>query len=335
MKLLRKIFFPIVPVYYLITGLRNKLFDLNVLKSKSYNIPIICVGNLSVGGTGKTPMIEYLVRLLKEKYKLAVLSRGYKRITSGFVLANDKIKVEEIGDEPYQFKNKFNNILVAVDKDRQNGIEQLLKLKSSPEIILLDDGFQHRKVKADLYILLTPFYKLYTDDFLLPSGDLRETKSGAKRADIVVVTKCPHNLKEAQKSRISNKLKLENHQKLFFSSIFYDESVYNEKGSRSIDKLIGQKFSLVTGIANSKPLVDYLSSKGLEFEHLNYRDHHNFTEKDLNAFKSKKLIVTTEKDYMRLKDNIDNQNLFYLPIRTEISKADDFNELVKQFVINF
>ena len=335
MKLLRKIFFPIVPVYYLISGLRNKLFDLNILRSKSYNIPIICVGNLSIGGTGKTPMIEYLIRLLQTKYTLAILSRGYKRSTSGFILANDKTKVDEIGDEPFQFKHKFHDILVAVDADRQNGIEQLLEMNDSPQIILMDDGFQHRKVRAGLYILLTPFYKLYTEDFLLPYGDLRESKSGAKRADVIIVTKCPVDLKDEVKAEISNKLNQNSDQRLFFSSISYDDIIYNEKGSASINKLEGMKFTLVTGIANSKPLVEYLKSKGLTFEHLNYKDHYNFSEKDIDKFKSKNLILTTEKDYMRLKDKLDVYNLYYLHIKTEINNDNNFNELVKQFVFKF
>ena len=171
MKLLRKIFFPIVPIYYVVTRLRNKLFDLNVFKSKSYNLPIICVGNLSVGGTGKTPMIEYLIRLLQDDNKLATLSRGYKRSTSGFKLANNDTRVDEIGDEPYQFHQKFKDILVAVDEDRQHGIEELLKLDNSPKIILLDDAFQHRKVEASFNILLTTYSNLYVDDILLPTGD--------------------------------------------------------------------------------------------------------------------------------------------------------------------
>jgi len=335
MKLLRKIFFPIVPVYYLITSLRNKLFDLNLIESKSYNIPIICVGNLSVGGTGKSPMIEYLVRLLQKNYSVAVLSRGYKRSTSGFILANEKTKVEEIGDEPYQFKNKFPDIQVAVDADRQNGIEELLNLNNSPEIILLDDGFQHRKVKAGLYILLTSFHKLYTEDILLPYGDLRESKSGAKRADVIIVTKCPVDLKDEVKAEISNKLNLNNDQNLFFSGITYEDIIYNNKESKPIDNLIGLNFSLVTGIANSQPLLEYLRSKGLTFEHLDFQDHYNFKRKDIDNLKNKKIILTTEKDYTRLKDKLDASKLFYLPISTEINNASDFNELIKQFVIKF
>lgn len=335
MKLLRKIFFPLVPIFFLISWVRNKLFDLNFLKSKTYSIPVICVGNLSVGGTGKTPMIEYLVRFLSKDFFLAILSRGYKRDTSGFILANDNTTVGEIGDEPYQYKYKFNDVLVAVDANRQNGIETLLGLNNSPDIILLDDGFQHRKVKAGLYILLTSFYKLFTEDFLLPYGDLRESKRGAKRADVVIVTKCPKDLNEGDKIEIAKRLKLTSNQKLFFSSISYDDTIYSERESTSINKLNSLKFSLVTGIANSEPLVAYLESIGLSFEHLNYKDHYNFTEKDLDKLNSKKLILTTEKDFMRLKGKLDEAKLFYLPIKTEIYNEDDFKTLVRQFVLKF
>jgi tetraacyldisaccharide 4'-kinase len=335
MMLLRKILFPIVPAYYLITSFRNKLYDLNILKAKSFDIPVICVGNLSVGGTGKSTMIEYLFRLIQKEHRVAVLSRGYKRKTSGFILGVDGVKVEDLGDEPYQFKSKFSDILVAVDTDRQHGIEQLMSLKNSPDIILLDDGYQHRKVKAGLNILLTPFSKLYVDDFLLPTGDLRESKRGAKRADIVIVTKCPVGLKEEEKINIEKKLNLKRNQKLYYSSISYDESIYNNKSGKLLEKLKDQKFTLVTGIANSKPLVDYLTSKDFNFEHLNYKDHYNFKAKDIEKFRKRDLILTTEKDYMRLKDKVEASKLFYLPIRAEISNKDEFNEFIKQFVIKF
>ena len=335
MKLLRKIFFPIVPIYYVVTRLRNKLFDLNVLKSKSYNLPIICVGNLSVGGTGKTPMIEYLIRLLQDDNTLATLSRGYKRSTSGFMLANNDTRVDEIGDEPFQFYKKFNNILVAVDEDRQHGIETLQSLESVPSLILLDDAYQHRKVKAGFNILLTTYSNLYSDDIMLPTGDLREPRSGAERANIVVVTKCPNNLDDNDKIRIKSKLNLNENQSLFFSSIVYDDSVFNNGESLSISNLKNKDFTLVTGIANAQPMVDYLKSKDLNFEHLNFKDHYNFTDKDLEVLNQKKLIVTTEKDYVRLNKRIDNAELYYLLIKVDIDNADEFNKLVKHFVLNF
>ena len=335
MKLLRKIFFPIVPIYYVVTRLRNKLFDLNVFKSKSYNLPVICVGNLSVGGTGKTPMIEYLIRLLKDDNTLATLSRGYKRSTSGFKLANGKTKVDEIGDEPYQFHQKFQDILVAVDENRQHGIDELLKLDNSPEVILLDDAFQHRKVKAGFNILLTTYSNLYADDIMLPTGDLREPRKGAERADIVVVTKCPTCISDIEKNSIRNKLNLNDNQSLFFSSIAYEDSVFNDNETHTVSELKDKDFTLVTGIANSKPLVDYLKSESLNFEHLNYKDHYNFTGKDLEFLNQKQLIITTEKDFMRLNNQLTKAKLFYLPIKVEIDNANEFNKLVMEFVVNF
>ena len=335
MKLLRKMFFPIVPIYYLVTGLRNKLFDLNILKSKSYNIPIICVGNLSVGGTGKTPMIEYLIRLLKNDHSIATLSRGYKRQTSGFLLANSETKVGELGDEPFQFQYKFNDILVAVDEDRQNGIEHLLALNSPPGVILLDDGFQHRKVKAGLSILLTQYNKLYVNDMVLPTGDLRESKSGAKRADIIIVTKCPKELDDLKKEVIRKKLKLNSNQKLFFSFISYQDTICNLEKSIPIDNLASVHFTLITGIADSKHLIDHLKSKGLIFDHINFKDHHNFNEKDIDKFRNQELILTTEKDFMRLQNKVDSPKLYYLPIKTELLDGGDFNKMIKQFVLKF
>lgn len=335
MKLLRKIFFPIVPIYYVVTSLRNKLFDLNVFKSKSYNLPVICVGNLSVGGTGKTPMIEYLIRLLKDDNTLATLSRGYKRSTSGFKLANGKTKVDEIGDEPYQFYQKFQDILVAVDENRQHGIDELLKLDNSPEVILLDDAFQHRKVKAGFNILLTTYSNLYADDIMLPTGDLREPRKGAERADIVVVTKCPTCISDIEKNSIRNKLNLNDNQSLFFSSIAYEDSVFNDNETHTVSELKDKDFTLVTGIANSKPLVDYLKSESLNFEHLNYKDHYNFTGKDLEFLNQKQLIITTEKDFVRLNNQLTKAKSFYLPIKVEIDNANEFNKLVKEFVVNF
>ena len=209
MILLRKILFPFSVLYGIITSFRNFLFDIGILKSYSFSVPIIAVGNLSVGGTGKTPQIEYLIRLLSPKYKLATLSRGYKRQSKGFVLADETSNALTLGDEPYQFFTKFKNIQVAVDANRKNGIEQLLSQKVKPEIILLDDAFQHRKVKASFYILLTTYGDLFSDDWILPTGNLRESRSGAQRADLVIVTKCPVNLPLEEQNEIKNKLNLE------------------------------------------------------------------------------------------------------------------------------
>ena len=332
MNLVRKILFPIVPIYFLITWLRNWFYDIGIFKSNSYNFPIICVGNLSAGGTGKTPMIEYLIRLLKNEYKIATLSRGYKRNTKGFYIADKNSSAKKIGDEPFQIHQKFNDIVVSVDEDRHNGISQLQKLQNVPEIILLDDGFQHRKVKAGLNILLTTYDALYVDDFVLPTGNLREPKSGAKRAQIIAVTKCPDSLTENEKQHIISKLKPLNTQDVFFGSVKYSEIVYGHQTSKSLISLQKQKFTLVTGIANPKPLLNFLKSNGYNFEHLNFKDHHNFSESELKMLEMKHLILTTEKDYMRLKNSIDKNRLWYLPIEIEVFENKKFENLILKYV---
>jgi tetraacyldisaccharide 4'-kinase len=332
MNFIRKILFPIVPIYYVVTWFRNWCFDIGIFKSKSYNFPIICVGNLSVGGTGKTPMIEYLIRLLKDKYKVATLSRGYKRNTNGFYIADENASAEIIGDEPFQFHQKFKDIVVSVDGNRQNGIKELKQLQHVPEIILLDDAFQHRKVKAGLNILLTAFDKLYVDDFVLPTGNLREPKIGAKRAQIIIVTKCPDDLNESKRKEIITKLKPLSLQKVFFSTIKYSEMVYGNQLSEPLINLQKERFTLVTGIANPKPLLIFLNSRRYNFEHLNFKDHHSFTESELKMLNTKPLILTTEKDYMRLKDNIAKERLFYLPIEMQIFSNEKFSYLVNEYV---
>lgn len=331
MKFIRIILFPIVPIYYIVTWLRNKLYDLGIKSSKSYNFPVVCVGNLSTGGTGKTPMIEYLIRLLKDEKSIATLSRGYKRKTEGFVLADKNANADTIGDEPFQFYNKFEDILVTVDGDRQNGIEQLRSLSPKPEIILLDDAYQHRKVKAGFNILLTAYNNLYYTDIVLPTGNLREPRSGAKRADIIVVTKCSKDISEVEKNKISSKIKLEKHQKLFFSYVNYADKVISSLNSLKLATL--PKFTLVTGIANSKPLVDFLASKGLKFDHLEFSDHYNFRPSDIDNLVSKSLIITTEKDYVRLSANENlKDKLYYLPIQIKIDNSDIFKDMIKSFI---
>ncbi|SDH07259.1 tetraacyldisaccharide 4'-kinase [Winogradskyella thalassocola] len=331
MKIIRIILFPIVPIYFVITWLRNWLYDVGIKPSKSYDFPVICVGNLSTGGTGKTPMIEYLIRLLKDEKSLATLSRGYKRKTDGFVLADKNASADTIGDEPFQFYRKFSNVTVAVDADRQNGIAKLRTLNSLPEVVLLDDAFQHRKVKAGFNILLTAYNNLYYKDIVLPSGNLREPRSGAKRADLIVITKCNKNISEGEKGEIASRLNIKNNQHLFFSYVDYASEVLSESDSLELTKL--PKFTLVTGIANAKPLVDFLVEKGLKFDHLEFSDHYNFRATDIKNLASKSLIVTTEKDYVRLSNHrsLDGK-LYYIPIEIKIDKAAQFNAAVKAFV---
>jgi len=333
--LLRKILFPFVPIYYLVTWFRNKFYDLGIKKSKAYDFPVICVGNLNVGGTGKTPMIEYLIRLLKNDYQIATLSRGYKRKTKGFQLADKNSSVETIGDEPFQFYNKFNeDIIVAVDENRQRGINRL-RLNDKPEVILLDDAFQHRKVKAGLNILLTTYGDLYSDDFVLPTGNLREPRIGANRANIIVVTKCPSVLSEINKSEIIKKMRPKYYQKVFFSTISYSNELFSDNDKISLNNEI-QDFTLVTGIANADSLVGFLKSKNLRFKHLDYDDHYEFSKQDIQLFAEKKLIITTEKDYMRLMtyESLKGK-LFYLPIEAYINDASMFNKLINDFVNNY
>ena len=334
MNLLRKLLFPFAILYGVITSIRNFLFDISVLKSYSFNLPIIAVGNLSVGGTGKTPQIEYLIRLLSEKYKIATLSRGYKRQSDGFILAQANSNARLLGDEPFQFFEKFPSIQVAVDADRKNGIEQLLSLPEKPEVILLDDAFQHRKVKAGFYILLTSYGDLYSDDCMLPTGNLRETRSGAKRADLIVVTKCPFDLSLDKQNDIRKRLKLSVNQQLYFTFIAYDTFVYGEKQKVNINEIQSTVKVLVAGIAKPEPFFTYL--KNTNDVCLSFPDHHNFTEKDIleiTKTAQNNIIITTEKDYMRLKGSLPNEQLFYLPIKSAfISESQNFDKTIINYV---
>ena len=314
MKMFRKLLFPFSIIYGFIVAVRNWFYDIGFFKSYSFDIPIIAVGNLSVGGTGKTPQIEYLIRLLSANYKVAVLSRGYKRHSKGFQLANEKATATTIGDEPFQYFQKFKNIQVAVDSNRVNGINRLLSGTKIPEIILLDDAFQHREVKAGFYILLTTYNDLYCDDFILPAGNLRESKVGARRADIIIVTKCPKNISTYEQNAIKNKLKLQTRQSLIFSFIDYNDSVINKTKSIKIDDLRTINKLIIAGIAKPKPFIDFI--KNDDDDILIFPDHHHFTQKDLNEIDKKsknKIIITTEKDYVRLQDTFLNEkfpNLF-------------------------
>lgn len=304
MRLLRKILFPISLLYGLVVYLRNRFYDWDLFPSKSYRIPIICVGNLSVGGTGKTPMVELLIALLKEKYKVAVLSRGYKRKSKGFVLASEESTYYDLGDEAYQIHTKFKEVQVAVDADRQNGIA-FLEREIAPDVILLDDAFQHRKVKPGFSILLTAYDSLYISDWYLPTGNLRDSKREARRADVCVVTKNPPESLEADLTRIKHKLNLKPHQKILFSYLKYDTNLYGKGSLRHLQDLKNKQITLVTGIANPKPLLHFLNENEISFEHLSYKDHHNFSTKELRDLQSKSNVVTTEKDYMRLKKDVD------------------------------
>ncbi len=329
MNYLRKILFPFSWLYGGITALRNLFYDKGWLESKSYTTPIICVGNLSTGGTGKSPMIELLINLLKKDYQVAVLSRGYKRKTKGFKEVLKDSTAEEVGDEPLQFKQNFPEVTVAVCVDRQEGIENL---KVKADVILLDDAYQHRKVKSSTYVLLTTFSDLYINDSMLPTGNLRESIKGAQRADIIIVTKCPEGVAYAKLQEIQFSLNLKPHQKIYFSKIGYDENIIGVTETLSLNYLEDKPFTLVTGIANPGPLVDYLKRKELNFEHIKYPDHHHFSISDLKQLKEKDIILTTEKDYMRLESKLNKFAVYYLPIKTIILKNQE--EFFKDYIIS-
>ncbi len=334
MTIFRKFLFPFALLYGLVMHFRNYLYDIGFFKSTKFPFPVICVGNLSAGGTGKTPMIEYLLELLSKNYKVAALSRGYGRETKGFILLDGSESAREVGDEPLQFKSRFKDAIIAVDENRVHGIS-LLENRFSPEVILLDDAFQHRKVKAGLNILLTSYGDLYVDDFMLPTGNLREPLRGVKRARIIVVTKCPADLTRKEQDEISKRLKLKSYQKLYFSYIEYAEKIYKEDEEISLSAILNEKISLVTGIANPKSLCNYLDKMKIDFTHFKFPDHHNFSPSDLKKFSSASRILTTEKDYMRLKNLISHPGLYYLPIKMKfISNPDGFNRELSQYVLN-
>lgn len=332
MKALRFLLFPFAILYDVVTRIRNFLFEVGIFKQHQFKTPIIVVGNLSVGGTGKTPQIEYLIRLLNNNYKIGVLSRGYKRKTKGFVLIDNNHSVADVGDEPLQYFKKFKNISVAVDANRVNGIHQLQK-NNKPEVILLDDAYQHRKVKPNFSILLTKYNDLFVDDYLLPTGNLRESKKGAKRSDVILVTKCPENLSFEKQQLVEQKLSKYN-KPVFFTFIKYASII---KGFVEIDVENLKKYSvlLITGIANPKPLLHFLNDKKVNFQHLQFSDHHDFSEREIaniqhqfNRIDAKqKLILTTEKDFMRLENRL--EQLCYLPIETIfLNNKESFDHLI-------
>ncbi|NHM00892.1 tetraacyldisaccharide 4'-kinase [Flavobacterium difficile] len=331
MKLIRKILFPIAIIYWIVTFFRNWLYDMGLFTSKSYDLPIIAIGNLSAGGTGKTPHTEYLIRLLKEKYKVAVLSRGYKRSTKGFVLANDASTAVELGDESYQIHTKFPDVAVAVCEDRRTGIENLISI-NNPNVILLDDAFQHRKVKASFYVLLTAYDDLFSEDFILPFGDLRESAMGKKRANVVVVTKCPASLSSQEQEKVKQKLQVE--VPVFFTAIHYDTKVLSLHSTLPVSEIISKEKVIVAGIAKPKYFVDYLNSG--KDKVMIYPDHHNFSEQEiavLNDLAQDKILVTTEKDFMRLNGKINSEKLYYLPITSMFLEAElDFQETIFKII---
>jgi tetraacyldisaccharide 4'-kinase len=351
MQTVRRFLWPFSLIYGFIISIRNFLYDRNLLKSNSFRNPVISVGNLSTGGTGKTPHVEYLIRLLKDSYKVATLSRGFGRKSKGFILVSSPASTAIIGDEPMQYHTKFKNILVSVGENRVEAIHKLLLLPSPPQVILMDDAFQHRKVKPGLSILLIEYENIFKSDFLLPAGNLREWMSGKKRADIIVVSKSPAILVPIEKKRIIEQLQPREYQQVFFSTYQYGdfEKVYGDTGM-----LMGSKYYLekrftilmVTGIANPSGMMEYLRRHTDKLETLIFPDHHEFSGKDIQRIKERfdnianpsKIIVTTEKDAMRMRNPevrplIEHLPLFYLPIEVQIHHDQEkFNQLILDYV---
>lgn len=333
-------------------GFRNWLFDIGLKRQRSFPIPVISVGNLTVGGCGKTPHVEYLIRLLMDDYKVAVLSRGYKRKSSGFVLAEKDTPMPRIGDEPFQMKRKFPDITVAVDKKRCHGIERLIKddKTKGTQVVLLDDAYQHRYVKPGVNILLVDYHRLIIYDKLLPAGRLREPRSGKERADIVIVTKCPETLKPMDYRVLTKAMNLRPYQKLFFTSIAYDSlrQVYG-KATRTLDSIKPDEHILLfSGIASPEQITSDLSPYSQNVEAMTFADHHQFTKADINKIIKKfeampfpKIIITTEKDASRLThlDNISEEMrraLYVLPISVKfnLDQQANFNESITTYVQN-
>ncbi len=352
MFFLRIILLPIAFLYGIVTKTRNILFDIGILKSKKYQTKSISVGNITVGGTGKSPHIEYLIRLLNEKYKIAVLSRGYQRKTKGYLIANKNSTYKDIGDEPMQFNSKFISITVAVDEDRQRGIENIEK-HIKPEIILLDDCYQHRWVKPEVNILLLDYSTIGKKQFMLPSGELREWKSGKKRANLIVVTKSPKLHSPIEHRRIISLIQPLRSQNIFFSYIDYDGiQPFNYRAEDLFKegvKLENFKILVFAGIAKITPLVDYLRQESKEVFVTKFKDHQNFEPIDMvrivkkfnEIISIKKIVITTEKDAMRLHDPrlfplLEDVPVFFLPIKIKFHKGLEeeasFDKIIRDYV---
>ena len=350
-KKINKYLLPLSYLYGWGVWVRNKLFDRKIFSSEKFDVPVICVGNITVGGTGKTPHVEYLIRLLQaKKYKLAVLSRGYKRKTSGFILADKKSTGKIIGDEPFQIFRKFPEIIVAVDANRRRGIRKLLALpeKERPNVILLDDAFQHRYVQSSLSILLTDNNRPIYEDALLPAGRLREPLSRKNKADIVIVTKCPPNMTPIEYRLVGKYLNLFPYQSLFFTAFEFENLIPCFKNNESETLTLSEikekdcPVLLIAGIANPQALISELKMYTSQLETLIFPDHHSFSKKDIQKIENtrREVIITTEKDFVRLidcefSDEVKN-SMFYLPVKVVFkSKEDLFTKKIYNHVRNF
>ena len=344
---MRFLLLPISLLYHIVLCIRHKLYDWHILRSKCFDYPLICVGNLNLGGTGKTPHTDYLIKLLKDNYKVATLSRGYGRRSIGFVTADTSSTYEDLGDEPLQYFKKQPDIQVAVDEDRVEGVEHLLGEQGvkKPDVILLDDAYQHRRIHAGLNILLTEHQRLYCDDYLVPTGTLRDVKSAAKRADIIVVSKSPKEMEEAEKQQIIDKLKPIENQRVYFSYLEYLPLRPLNETAKTADSIHADSVLAFCGIANPKPFVEELKSRYKTVVFLPFGDHHAYTEKDLSDIMKhiaglsgeKKIIVTTEKDTARLTNSpylcqFEGVPLYDLPVAVRFHEEEKFNEEILTYV---
>ncbi|TWR27419.1 tetraacyldisaccharide 4'-kinase [Mucilaginibacter pallidiroseus] len=344
MQFLRWLLLPLSLLYGFVVIIRNWLYDAGIFKSREFDLPVISVGNLEVGGAGKSPMTEYLIALFKRDYKLATLSRGYGRQTKGFITAPANAVATQVGDEPAQFKSKYPDVTVAVCEDRAAGIDNL---KAQHNLIILDDAFQHRAVKPGFSILLFDYKSLQQPQFMLPAGNLREPFSGRWRADMMVVTKCPPNIGEAEFTRCYNRLSPMNWQPLFFSSIKYQP--LRPLNGNDVDISIDADTTvfLLTGIANPAPLTTYLQTQTPKIVHHNYPDHHQFTLKNISKLAAdfaactspNKLIITTEKDAQRLREQslqnaVAQLPFFVQPIGIEFlnNGQQNFDKIITDYV---
>lgn len=347
LKSFRILLLPFSILIWIVVLIRNWLYDKNILRSSGFGLPLICVGNLAVGGTGKSPMVEYLLAHHKDSFRLATLSRGYKRKTKGYALANERSTALDIGDEPMAFHKKFPDVPVAVGEERLFAIPQLLHDRPDIQAIILDDAFQHRAIRAGLNILLTDYHNLYTRDFFLPTGDLRDLRRSAKRAEVIVVTKCPPDLAEEEREKIIKELKPLAHQKVFFTTIVYGSPYHVTRNNFTY---ITEKTEvlLVTGIANPQLLKKYLEERIFSYHMMHFNDHHIFSIDDWKEIRSKfeklqsaeKIILTTEKDAMRLlkfEHELDSLPFYVMPIEHSFlfGGGTEFDTIVAKFIKEF
>lgn len=339
----RKLLLPFSGLWWIITEVRNGLYNARIFPSKKFKKPVIIIGNLSLGGTGKSPHVIHVLSILHSFYKVAALSRGYGRRTKGFKVANYDSTATEIGDEPMQFFNRFKNrIVVSVGEDRVEAIKKLSKLFKL-DVFVLDDAFQHRRLRTDMNIVLTDFRQRYTKDFLVPTGYLRESARNARRAQIIIVTKCPDDLAEKDKQLIRKELRIRQKQSLFFSKIIYADTLEHRKFPIPMTESKKLNVLSITGIASPEHFVEYLKLNFNKVHSMTFPDHYIFKEDDikqiLTAFhhiEGEKIILTTEKDYMRLRHEYSIvDNLYYLPISIKIDKEEEFNHLIFNYVQGF